>query len=283
MISLSTIAIFLAVGPLFASEQPLAAALITAHNRERAERKLPPLVAEPRLTEAARLHAQDMASHSKMGHEGSDGSSSSDRIKRQKYPYITTGENVADGQTTVVEVMKSWMASPHHRENILGDFTEIGVARAESKDGTPYWCVDFGRPFPKLDPEKAEAEFAERLNHARSDGGKEPIRVDARLARAARAIATDFAAKGSLKPADPSDKSKTATPDRIAESGYAYSKATQSSAYGLPTPEAVLRSLMDSADQKATLLGPYTNCGVGYALAEDGRPFWCVVLASPRD
>ena len=286
MSTLGTILLFLTFGPQATADEPVASALIAAHNRERTERKLSTLVAEPRLTQAAKIHAADMASHATMSHDGSDGSHPADRVKRQKYPYLLTGENVAMAQTSVDEVMKAWMDSPHHRENILGDFSEIGVARAEAGDKTPYWCVVFGRSYPKLDPEKAETELDERLNHIRSDAGKKPLKVDRRLAEAARAIARDSAAKGTIKAEETVDKTKDTTPsptDRLKESGYQYASISLSNSAGAPTPESLMRSLMDSAEQKASLLGPFTESGFGYAVGEDGHPFWSVILAKPKD
>jgi uncharacterized protein YkwD len=272
-----------------AGDDPTDAALVAAHNRERAERKLPPLVAEPRLTAAARAHAADMASHQKMAHEGSDGSSPDDRVRRQKYIYLTTGENVAKGWESVEAVMTSWMNSPHHRENILGDYSEIGVARAEGPDGEPYWAVEFGRPFPRLDPTRAESDLADRLNHNRADEDKPPLRVSVRLSKAARAIARDSAIK--ILAREKKDKEKDAskaepaTPDpfeRVKESGYRYMKITLTGSFGTPTPEETLKVLLANADQKAVLLGTgYTDLGVGYALAEDGRPSWSIILARP--
>ncbi|HWE40251.1 MAG TPA: CAP domain-containing protein [Isosphaeraceae bacterium] len=271
-----------------ASDDTVAADLIAAHNKERAERKLPPLVAEPRLTAAAKAHAADMAAHKKMTHDGSDGSTLIDRVKREKYTYLNVGENVAEGQSSVASVMDSWMNSPHHRENILGDFTEVGVARAEADDGTPYWCVDFGRPFPRLDPDKAEEELAERLNHARADASTTPLHVSPKLARAARAIAVDYAAKGPAKPGDSAkdekkDGPKTPDPvERIKQSGYRYMRITETGTYGTPTPEETLKALFANSEQKATLLGKdYSDLGIGYALAPDGRPAWVVILAKP--
>jgi uncharacterized protein YkwD len=271
-----------------ASDDTTAADLIAAHNKERAERKLPPLVAEPRLTAAAKAHAADMAAHKKMSHEGSDGSTLVDRVKREGYTYLKVGENVAEGQPTVASVMDSWMNSPHHRENILGDFTEVGVGRAEADDGTPYWAVDFGRPFPRLDPDRAEEELAERLNHARADASVAPLHVSPKLAKAARAIAADYAAKGPAKSGDAAkdekkDGPKTPDPmERIKQSGYRYMRITETGTYGTPTPEETLKALFAIPEQKATLLGKdYSDLGVGYALAPDGRPAWVVILAKP--
>jgi uncharacterized protein YkwD len=249
---------------------------------------LPPLAAEPRLTAAAKAHAEDMAAHKKLAHEGSDGSAPADRVKRQWYIYLKTGENVADGQETVESVMTAWMDSPHHRENILGDFTEIGVARARAGDGMPYWSVEFGRPFPRFDPDKAEQELAERLNHVRADASAKPLHVSPRLSKAARAIAADYA-KNQPRSSDTAKveekKDAPKPPDameRIRESGYRYMRITETGTFGTPTPEETLRTLLAVEAQKATLLGKdYADLGIGYALAPDGRPAWVIILAKP--
>ena len=99
---------------------------LVAANKIRAEEKLPPLKANDKLTEAARDHARDMAEHTHLTHEGSDGSDPGKRIKRRGYVFKGFGENVAFGQEAVAEVMRTWIESPPHRENILGDFTEMG-------------------------------------------------------------------------------------------------------------------------------------------------------------
>jgi uncharacterized protein YkwD len=43
-------------------------------------------------------------------------------------------------------LMKGWMESPHHKRNILGSYSQIGVACAIDVDGKRYWCVTFGLP-----------------------------------------------------------------------------------------------------------------------------------------
>ena len=282
---LAALTLVLAAFPSRSTDDPTAAALIAAHNKERAERKLPPLIAEPRLTAAAKAHAADMAAHKKLTHDGSDNSTLVDRVKREGYTYLKVGENVAEGQETVASVMESWMNSPHHRENILGDFTEVGVAIARADDGTPYWCVDFGRPFPRLDPDKAEEELAERLNHARADASLKPLHVSPSLARAARAIAADYAARSGDSEKDKEKKGEPRTPDpveRIKQSGYRYMRITETGTFGTPTPEETLKALLASDTQKATLLEKdYEDVGIGYALSADGRPSWVVILAKP--
>jgi len=121
--------------------------LVEAHNRVRESAGLAPLTVSDRLAAAAQGHADDMAGRRRMSHRGGDGSSPFRRMEAAGYRYQRAGENVAQGQRSVAEVMASWMSSPGHKRNILGKFTEIGAGRATDESGTPYWCVTFGAPW----------------------------------------------------------------------------------------------------------------------------------------
>lgn len=54
----------------------------------------PPVVVHPQLTEAARRHTADMLAQAFQGHDGSDGSSSSQRVTEAGYIWNRTAENV---------------------------------------------------------------------------------------------------------------------------------------------------------------------------------------------
>ncbi|MCB0905879.1 MAG: hypothetical protein KDB63_02035 [Nocardioidaceae bacterium] len=55
------------------------------------------------------------------------------------------GENIAAGYPTAASVMKGWMHSAGHRENILNkSYTRIGLGLARTSDGTRYWVQNFG-------------------------------------------------------------------------------------------------------------------------------------------
>jgi Cysteine-rich secretory protein family len=122
------------------------AQVVEAHNRLRAEAKLPRLVVSAKLQAAAERHAKDMAAQAAMTHKGSDHSDPVDRIKATGYQYRRAGENIAAGRFGIERLMKGWMDSPHHKRNILGSFSQIGVAYATDAGGKRYWCVTFGLP-----------------------------------------------------------------------------------------------------------------------------------------
>lgn len=246
--------------------------LLARHNAIRSERDLPPLSFSPTLSQAARDQVAGMIELGKVRHRGVDGSTPADRVTQVGYPYQSVGENVAAGQETAEEVMTGWMDSPGHRRNILGDFEELGAARDEDPSGRPYWCVVFATPIPQRDPDEAADALLKRINTLRSDEQLPPLASDPKLQRIAEAYSRAMATAGSLKPPGPSIS------DRVREAGVSYRRLAQSVASGNPGPKEVLDAMTGSAQQRRNLLGPFDRVGIGYANAEDGRPFWTILL-----
>jgi uncharacterized protein YkwD len=120
--------------------------LLELTNLERKKHKLPPLKASPLLCKVARAHSANMAKQGKMDHN-LDGKDPYDRIKAVGYKYAVAGENLAVGDLAQEQVMKAWMKSQVHRENILDDeFTEIGLGMAKNDKGKIYYTQVFGTP-----------------------------------------------------------------------------------------------------------------------------------------
>jgi uncharacterized protein YkwD len=124
------------------------AAVLTLVNQERAKVSgCKPLVADSRLTTAARAHSADMAANNYFDHTTPSGVEFGTRIKRAGYRFSTAGENIAMGQRTPAEVMKSWMNSDGHRRNILNcAYRNLGVGLAYGAKRAPYWTQDFAAP-----------------------------------------------------------------------------------------------------------------------------------------
>ena len=254
----------------------LVRAVFAAHNRERAEAKLPALSLDSKLTDAARLHASDMASHDKMSHEGSDGSTPSERIKRQGAHPLNDGENVASGYPTVDKLMRGWMESPPHRENILGKFSQVGIAVAWSEDDTPYWCVNFATPWPKIDAARASEELVNGLNKVRSSAKVTPLKSNPKLMTAAARLARAYAEADSLDIKDRDDV--VAVVKRL---GYRYRKIAESAASGQPEASDVVKTWTESEAHRQHLLDDFTEIGVAVAESATDKPYWCLVLARP--
>ena len=119
-------------------------------NAERAMEKLPPLVPNALLFQAARDHTANMAKKGEMKHV-LDGKDVVARLDDVKYDFRKCGENIAmsDG-ASLKEIMKNWMESKGHRENILDPaFTEIGIGTARNDKGELYYTQEFGVAFEK--------------------------------------------------------------------------------------------------------------------------------------
>jgi uncharacterized protein YkwD len=120
--------------------------IIDLTNAERRKANLSALTASPQLVKVARLHSENMAKQDKLDHT-LDEKTADQRVTDAGYRWARSGENIAKGQRTPAEVVTSWMNSQGHRDNILTqEYTEIGVAVVEAKDGQKYWTMVLARP-----------------------------------------------------------------------------------------------------------------------------------------
>ncbi len=101
--------------------------LVEATNAQRARYGLPPLAVDNRLMSTARRHTAWMAN--------------SGSLRHGNYP---VAENIALGQETVEEVIRSWMNSSGHRANILGSrYSRLGVGAYQGPGGRVFWTQQF--------------------------------------------------------------------------------------------------------------------------------------------
>ncbi|SFO00629.1 Cysteine-rich secretory protein family protein [Roseovarius lutimaris] len=111
-------------------------------NAARAKSGRGAITLSPKLTRAAAAHARDMAENRYFGHTGANGSSIGDRVGRQQYRFCFVAENIAKGQGTLDEVLRGWMASPGHRQNMLHkSAAEYGLVRGPGS----LWVMVLGR------------------------------------------------------------------------------------------------------------------------------------------
>ncbi len=90
---------------------------------------------------SARQKSTDMASNNYFSHTSPTYGSPFDQMKANGVTYKSAAENIAMGQRTAEEVVKGWMESPGHRQNILTPgFTHIGIGF--DKNGN-YWTQQF--------------------------------------------------------------------------------------------------------------------------------------------
>jgi uncharacterized YkwD family protein/spore coat assembly protein SafA len=116
-------------------------------NAERAKAGLPALKQNWELSRVARYKSADMANKGYFSHNSPTYGTPFQMMENFGLRFSAAGENIAYGQRTPAEVMKDWMNSPGHRNNILSrSFTEIGVGLAKNKNGVCYWTQQFMKP-----------------------------------------------------------------------------------------------------------------------------------------
>jgi uncharacterized protein YkwD len=93
----------------------LRSAVVCLINRQRALHHLPALQASPLLTQSAQDWTDAMVSTDQFTH----GANFAGRISATGYVWRSAGENIATGLATPRTVVRAWMASTGHCQNIL--------------------------------------------------------------------------------------------------------------------------------------------------------------------
>lgn len=122
-------------------------------NQERAGHGLPPLKRTQAYELAARYHATDLGHDDYFDHPTYDRVDGDLVLQCDTWQRISNfvaganAENAAAGSGTPEDVMRLWMDSGGHRDNILNTYSwEIGVGYFEgSGQYNTYWVQDFGR------------------------------------------------------------------------------------------------------------------------------------------
>ena len=101
-----------------------------------------PLTVSETLSQAAAMHAADMASKGYFSHSGSDGSNVGERVRRVGYGFCFVAEKVAKGQRGLEAVLKGWAGSSAHRENMLASQAhDVALVEAPGR----IWVMLLGR------------------------------------------------------------------------------------------------------------------------------------------
>ncbi len=98
-------------------------------NEQRLKNGLPPLKSDPQLVQAATAKANDMFTHNYWAHVSPTGVQPWSFFNSAGYSYSYAGENLARDFNVSDDVVKAWMDSPTHRDNILNSkYEDIGIA-----------------------------------------------------------------------------------------------------------------------------------------------------------
>lgn len=132
------------------TSNPLEDHVIQSQNSQRAAYGLAGLVADDRLSEVARIRANDMASKGYFAHTSPSGETAYSILSNHGISFGLAGENLArnnypESQSAEIAV-SGFMGSASHRDNVLeGRFTRVGVAVSYAGD-MKYFVVIYSGP-----------------------------------------------------------------------------------------------------------------------------------------
>lgn len=225
-----------------ASEADTIAALV---NQARASAGLPGLIHNPAMDSVALQWANQMGAANSMVHNPSYSTQIPSGWSR-------AGENIAMGQPTPSEMHTAWMNSAGHRANILGDFTDIGIAFV-TVNGTTWGVEDFGKytghagaPAP-VDPPPVAPAPAAPVAAAPAPAVPAPVAKAPALAAPAAAAPTGVTAVTPTDTPTPEPTAPTKETRRAVE--------PPATASETPGPESELLSASRSAVQKPFPIG----------------------------
>lgn len=103
--------------------------VIELTNKEREKLGLSDVVENSALDQAAQAKAQNMFAENYWSHFAPSGKSPWDFILGSGYKFTYAGENLAKNFYSSEDVVKAWMDSPTHRDNLLNpNYQDIGIA-----------------------------------------------------------------------------------------------------------------------------------------------------------
>jgi len=120
--------------------------VIALVNAARNQAGISSFIRSTELTTVAQRHSDDMAQTGQLDHVGSDGSQFWERMTDAGYSLTTGAENILlRSDANAQAVFNQWRNSPPHQANMMNvDYVEVGVAYAQSADGTYYFTMVFG-------------------------------------------------------------------------------------------------------------------------------------------
>lgn len=137
---LAVVAALVPAAPAHAAEADSLHSLV---NSSRAAAGLAPLTRNAAMDAVAAAWAAQLAAAGALSHNPAYSS---------QIPggWVRAAENVAQGQPTAAAMHDAWMASSGHRANVLGDFTDIGIAFLTA--GGTTWGVEVFAAYPGSAP-----------------------------------------------------------------------------------------------------------------------------------
>jgi uncharacterized protein YkwD len=158
-----------------------------------------------------------------------------------------------------------------------------GCAWAPVRPG-PAWSRDDPpdrSPARAISPEELgdlRAQLVEAHIKVRVEAKQKTLTVNRKLMAAAQAHAEDMAARRKMSHTGGDGSSSS---ERIKAGGYRYFRAGENIAAGHLSVDRVMKGWMNSPGHKRNILGGFSEIGVGCAVDEAGKRYWCVTFGLP--
>lgn len=157
-----------------------------------------------------------------------------------------------------------------------------GCAWAPVRTGPPRPQDEPGKPpSGPISPEELEelrSRIVDAHNRIRTEAKLKKLTVSRKLTAAAQAHAEDMASRRKMSHTGGDGSSSS---ERIKARGYRYFRTGENVAAGYFTVERLMKGWMDSPAHKRNILGGFSEIGVGCAVDEDGKRYWCVTFGLP--
>ncbi len=125
-------------------EEELEEAIILYINRERKKAGLKDLSFDSDLKRLTDIKNQDMIDNNYFEHKSPRYGRSYDMMDKEGIAYKCAGENLARGQKKSEDVVRDWMNSKGHRDNIMNEkYSSAAVTYGKNKEGQTYWTIMF--------------------------------------------------------------------------------------------------------------------------------------------
>ncbi len=256
---------------------PFEAKILELVNAHRASVGMPPLQHNETVARSAARHSADMAAGKlPIGHDGF-GERAGELM--QALGGLTAAENVAFGQNTAEEVVKNWLESPGHRQNIEGAYEITGISVAVDATGRNLFTQLFLALSVDADPLSADSEndsdlddlaweLLELINAHRAQKNLPPMESDSTIEAVAEQHSQNMAS-GKIPLGYDGLREKLTT---LAQQLRARSVAANI-AQGKTNAEQIVARWLGSPAHLKNIEANYNRTGIGVALNEKGDSF----------
>lgn len=164
--------------------------LLAATNDKRAEINAPQLTINDRLSQAAKLKANDMIQNQYWDHVSPTGVEPWQWVEESGYAYQEAGENLAKNFSTASGTVAGWLASEDHKNNMLkAAYTDVGFAVTTGElEGKPTTIVVALYAKPAHNPTFASSPYTVSAASNMSEPSSERLTLAARIGIAIQSL-----------------------------------------------------------------------------------------------